>query len=331
MSASKSWSDYWERGSLHSFPAATGTHYSEGILEFWQRISAAIAPDSRILDLATGNGALPYLLLREQLLKVPATIVAVDRASISPPWIGELPAALASSLHFKRGVDIEALPQSDTGYTHVFSQYGIEYANLNKVRQGVQRCLKGPGCFAAIVHSAEGKLAKTASREIADHQLLAKLQLRQTVEDLLPLMAKVKTPSDARELSQNAKAVKIRKQYNTIVHQLVERLNSGEGSDVIVDALNEVKRAIAMAQTQTLAAGRARWRGFVEGGHQALQRIRQLADAAMDQEAVQRFGADMAETLSSQSAPQIEAIYVQQELVGWGVVVTVESQRTTRN
>ena len=58
----QAWSSYWAQGALHSCTGSFDARYSGAIGAFWDAVVAEIPPGSRVLDLATGNGALPLRL-----------------------------------------------------------------------------------------------------------------------------------------------------------------------------------------------------------------------------------------------------------------------------
>src|SRR5690606_38242574 len=57
------WSSYWAAGALHSCIGSLVEDQDGGIGRFWRACFAGLGDGDRVLDLGTGNGALPKLLL----------------------------------------------------------------------------------------------------------------------------------------------------------------------------------------------------------------------------------------------------------------------------
>ena len=57
------WSRYWSRGALHSCTGSFGDAYEGPIADFWRQGFGALAQGARVLDIASGNGPVPKLLL----------------------------------------------------------------------------------------------------------------------------------------------------------------------------------------------------------------------------------------------------------------------------
>src|SRR5690606_41897355 len=96
--------------------------YSGAIGSFWDGIVDAMPADARVLDLATGNGALP-LRLWEAGDRLPGLQVdAVDLAALAPAWYKPVTHA---GITFHSGVAMEKLPLADSsfdGFTSLFRQ-----------------------------------------------------------------------------------------------------------------------------------------------------------------------------------------------------------------
>src|SRR5688572_29452405 len=116
------WSSYWAAGGLHSCVGSFAGNYAGAIGDFWRDRAAALPDGARILDLATGNGALP-LLFRDRRGDA-IEIDAVDLARIAPRWHrpDESP-----RVRFHSGIAMERLPFADAGFDLVASQFGFEY------------------------------------------------------------------------------------------------------------------------------------------------------------------------------------------------------------
>jgi SAM-dependent methyltransferase len=164
------WDQYWHYDRIAScFDGAGDSNYDEGIAGGWRAFFADLAKRACILDLCTGNGAVPLIAAEDGRA---SAIVAVDRAAIDPPAFVSRHAALYAAVDFRGGVDVEALPLPDGGFDAVTSQYGIEYSDLDKSLPEAVRMLAPGGRARFVVHAADGVVARDARAVIADANLL---------------------------------------------------------------------------------------------------------------------------------------------------------------
>ena len=151
------WSQYWSAGGLHSCPGSFAGNYAGAIADFWQTALADLTPGTRVLDLATGNGALPQLLLQRYGDEV--QVDAVDAAQLAPTWFDP---SRHPGVRFHSGVMIEALSFEDASFDCVVSQYGIEYAMRPDACQQALRVLRPQGRLALVMHHTGSVLARGA-------------------------------------------------------------------------------------------------------------------------------------------------------------------------
>src|SRR5690606_27813515 len=96
------WSDYWASGRLHSCATSFQGNYAGAIGGFWRAALSSLPAHSRVLDLATGNGAVPALLW--DLHRGAAQVDAVDLAHVAPAGLAPEHAA-SSRLHPVRVIE----------------------------------------------------------------------------------------------------------------------------------------------------------------------------------------------------------------------------------
>jgi len=97
------WTLYWQANRLHSCLAADADHATT-IDEFWVRFGRQLPAGAQLIDLATGNGAVPLALRRAGLA---LAITAVDRADIDPARFLDAADSVAG-IDFRGGVDLAA-------------------------------------------------------------------------------------------------------------------------------------------------------------------------------------------------------------------------------
>lgn len=146
------WTAVWQFEAAGHRPARTE---QDAVIEpVWHEFSDALADESRLLDLATGNGVVALACARrahqrQQNLE----IHAVDAADIKPPAqaSGQEPQVL-----FQGGVWLEELPFENGSFNAVVSQYGFEYANEEQAVFEISRVLSSGGRLRLVIHAHGG-------------------------------------------------------------------------------------------------------------------------------------------------------------------------------
>ncbi len=152
--------------------AADG-NYDQVIGRHWRDYFARLPADSRILDLATGNGAvLHFALDSAQRHDTGWQMYGVDLASIDP-WSHldrtQLPQL---TLRFLPNINIETLPFAARMFDAVVSQYGVEYADWRRSIPEALRVLRRGGNLNWICHCDTSSVYANTVREISDARYL---------------------------------------------------------------------------------------------------------------------------------------------------------------
>lgn len=143
------------------------------IATWWRDYFAALPAGSRILDIATGNGAvLVHAAEAEALRAVKFELSGVDLADIDPPrYLSALPRALHDAT-FLGGVAAEDLPFDAGRFDCVVSQYGLEYANIERALAEAARVLGPGGCLRWLAHCEDSDVAQQNSDQDRQVDLL---------------------------------------------------------------------------------------------------------------------------------------------------------------
>jgi len=139
---------YWSNNTPQSCIASQKGSDAEAIERVWRDFVAELKYDAKILDLATGNGAVPGAMLRD---RQGYAITAVDRADIAPLKYLEDPGHL-QQVKFIGGIDVGKLPMADQSFDALSSQFGIEYGDLAAIATEVSRVLKPGGRCLFLIH-----------------------------------------------------------------------------------------------------------------------------------------------------------------------------------
>lgn len=305
------WTSYWATGGLHSCIGSFAGNYSGAIGRFWADVFATLAPGQRVLDLATGNGALPLMLV-EHRAQDGLRIDAVDLAELSPAWYRP---EVHAGIHFHPGVAMEALPFEAGRFDLVVSQFGFEYADRGKALQECLRVLDGKGQLALVMHHAGSVLVEVGRAELENQGfLLGESGLFPAARAVIPWFAQARSGVNLRG---NGEAAACRENYNIAMLALARKAAGSRAPDV----LNETRDAVhaLLAQTGTDASTSLQ---ALEGHREQLQQA-QLRTAELIGHALGEAEASAMVARLEQARPEAqvrcEPISQAEGLLGWAL------------
>lgn len=227
----QAWSNYWARGPLHSCIGSFDANYSGAIGRFWDQHIASMAPGDRVLDLATGNGALPLRIWERHGSAPGLRVDAVDLAELAPPWYR---LDTHPGITFHSGVAMEDLPFADDSYDWILSQFGLEYARRPESLDECLRVLAPEGRLAFVMHHAESVLVSVGRGELASFErLLAPDGLLDAACGVCPWIAQARKGGD---LSGNADARRARERYNAAMSGLSASIAESPVPDTLIES-----------------------------------------------------------------------------------------------
>lgn len=282
------WSRHWSTGAAHSCAGSFGATYGGAIAQAWSAVLGHTPPGTRVLDIATGSGALPRLLLQLQPA-LDVSIDAVDLANVAPEWARRLPPQRATRVRFHAGITAESLPFPDACFGLVVSQYGLEYADLDRAVPEMLRVLAPGGRVALVLHHAASRPVTLAAVEMAHIDgLRADDGLLTAARAMLAPMARAATAEGRASLAQDADADVIRARFNAAQSALSARARAApDGADVLGEVQDGVAQLLGVAMQQGQAAAQAAWSALDQGLADARWRLQELRDCALDDEAAQ--------------------------------------------
>lgn len=314
-----SWSRYWAGGALHSCATSFEGNYDDAIGGFWRTVCASLSASERILDVATGNGALPRLLVDTLApsARLPE-IDAVDIADIAPPWLDGLAPEVVQRVRFHPRVAVEALPFADASFDLVISQYGLEYSDLERSVDELLRVMQPAARVALVLHHVDSLPVRLGRAEVLEIDwLLQPGGLLQRAKRLVPFMARLATPAGAASVQRDPDAAKVRSQYNEAMRELQQRAGSTEASDVLFETQAAVGELMQRVPSAGAAAAQAQLDGVREGLRLARLRQAELVAHALDATAVKQLGLRLAGHDSLRC--DIGELRVRDLLFGWSL------------
>jgi len=156
----RGWADYWKADCAASCEPENPATAAE-IARLWQGWLSGFPDGVRILDIATGNGiVLAYAAGAARARGRRFALTGVDLADIDPPrYLRSLDPALRAA-SFRGGVAAEALPFPDSSFDVVVSQYGLEYADLERALAEAARVLVPGGALVWLAHADGSEIVR---------------------------------------------------------------------------------------------------------------------------------------------------------------------------
>ena len=312
------WSQYWKAGALHSLAGSFQGNYSGAIRAFWEQVFAPLNADARVLDIGTGNGALPALLCEVRGDTLPQ-VEAIDLAAPDPAWLDSAPPAWRARIRFHAGMAVEDTGFEEARFNLVVSQYGLEYSDLARALPEVARITAPGGRLALVLHHAGSRLAEVARAETRMIDWLrAPGGLMERAAALYPYM-ELAARGERERLVNDPHAGHVRAGFNEAMQALGDVAGLERFPDALFDAREQIAARIDAIMRGRIDAGQA------AGAHQdhglALEAARlrslELCEHALDGTAVERLLADLARAGFADA--DAAALHHQEHLVGWSL------------
>lgn len=150
--ASHGWDTYW-KGTRDADSYASGGARHPAITAYWNDVLPGLLtraePPPRILDIATGSGAVVESLYRNAG-DVPIDVTCVDISSSAIDSVQQRYPDVTAVV-----ADARSVPLPDANYDLVVSQFGVEYAGPEALDEAA-RLLAAGGSLALLMHSRPG-------------------------------------------------------------------------------------------------------------------------------------------------------------------------------
>ncbi len=296
----QAWTRYWQSGALHSCVGSYDGNYGGAIAAFWHARFVEVTASMRVLDLCTGNGPLPALLLAQFDGRPAPRVDAVDFAEPRPAWEN------AARIAFHAHTSIEALPFEDGAFDRVYSQFGFEYADTERALSEARRVLAPGGELAFVCHHAGSWLAEVAAEDVSHLDWLA-------AHDAPAVVATVA----AAAAHGGVRAAMADPAFDTLMRALAARARAARIPDALHDAGNTIGGMVELAASRGEVAARDavdQWRTATED-----MRLRssELIEHALDNDAIDTLAAALRDEGRACDVGELrEGDY----LVGWTLV-----------
>lgn len=259
--AREAWRRLWATGVTDTFgdtpqPGA-GPAARPPLAEHWLGwLARHVTPGARVLDLGTGNGALPRWLLQACPAQ-PLHCDGVDVVPVQPAWLATLPAEQQARLRFHAGVSAARLPFESASYDLVLSQYGIEYAGWPQALPEALRMLAPGGRLALALHHAASRPARLAHEEIRHAHWLMQSGWLDAASQMAQALSLLGSESGRQALAREPRWAAVRQQFDRWQQDLRERGDDSVCPDLLYDAQHWCTQAFRVSAEQGAGAGQA--------------------------------------------------------------------------
>jgi SAM-dependent methyltransferase len=312
------WSRYWSHGAAHSCGGSYGNRYEGALAQFWRAAFGGLKDGARVLDICTGNGPLPQLLL-DMHKGSSISCDAIDLAVLAPEWYGKLPEAQRAQVRFHGQQAAEQLPFSDHSFDMVVSQYGLEYTDLAGSVPELLRVLAKDGKVRLIAHHVDARPVRLAVTELAHLGWLQQPQgLLEVAAAMIEPMARAGTAEGRASLAGDQRANALRDQFNDLQSGLSALADASDCPDVLI----ETRHAIAAVFEGAMREGRAHGEQLLADLRQqqsdSALRLQELCDYALDDKAA----GQLCKTLTGDDGKVVlDPVSDQGVLMGWCISV----------
>ena len=288
------WSRYWKQDVLHSLPGSFDGNYAGEIGRFWRRQFAPLDASHRVLDIATGNGAIPQLVCQACSSDMPR-VDAIDLAEVMPDWVASQPLQCRAALHFHAGASAEALPFADASFELATSQYGIEYCDAARAAAELVRVLKPGGRVALLLHHRGSRLAEVAREELRLADWLLRDQgFLDRLDAIVPWIAQAGSPEGREQLRADAAANRARDDFNHAMQALSGEAAASPFPDLLEEARAFSAQALGALRGAPPAQVLSHCRDYREALRDARLRYAELCECAMDDDMMEAFAGRLA-------------------------------------
>lgn len=315
------WNDYWKEGYLTSFGSSFTGNYQGVYARYWASILESIDTKSEVLDLATGNAAIP--LLGRQISSdnqlglrfVGTDLAQVDRALIAKQ-LNASEQDFPEDFTIISGVDSANLPFEENRFSCVTSQYGFEYGDINETLKQISRVSKSSALISLVIHHSDSVILQRNNQTLEClHQLTKPDGLLSLLSDLVKAMGELSNKFDLALLKGNKKTDKARNKFNQAVSTLESEFQVGFLDTNVAELITGLFKQYmfnSRAQKYQLISQ------FKLSAKSHMERLQDLKDAAFDVSQIQQLISD-AQLTKLTLVDKDELIDQEKGLLGWTI------------
>ncbi len=318
----RAWDQYWAEDTLHSCAGSFQGNYDGAIAAFWRPVFGQFPEKASVLDLGTGNGPLPQLMLQTLEADRLGEVHGVDLSTPQPRWLDELPSAVKQRVQFHPKVRIEQLPFDDARFDAIVSQFGFEYADRAPATRELLRVAAPTATIAMICHHHASRLVEVADHEVRHLAwLLDETEIFPSAVAMLPYVAMSATPAGRERLQRDPEANVARTRFNLAMNELAEKAHAADIPDALQDMLAYFPHLMQWTIAYGEQAGREMLLATQDNMRNAALRSQELREFALDDSEMTELRSTLEQAGFVTKADLIkEGDY----LMGWGLLARRE-------
>lgn len=314
------WTRLWRTGVLHSCATGISGNYDDEVARFWQLRFASLRDGATLVDVGTGNGAIPLLAHSTAGRRGEHWQVhGVDLADIDPPGVAGEAADQYGDIRFHPNTSMTELPFADGSVDLVCSQFAFEYAPRERAAREILRVIGKDGRAAMVLHSDDSVIHRVSrSQAEACTWLLRESRIFDTARSLLQYLAGAKDAEMRSRLQLDPQAESARAAFNEAAALLMERIEHAPDARVLQTLAQELGRMLQhpwnSPDDADIAAGSLR--AWAQDEH---ARLELMLEAALDPTALQ----DVARLFGETGLPVRtgKLLYRNAMPMGWTLVI----------
>jgi SAM-dependent methyltransferase len=283
----------------------------------WEDLLGDLAREARVLDIATGNGAIALIAAevsghRELALQIDAC----DAAAIDPGHSLKAPPSALADIRFHARAPTEHLPFGDACFDAVTGQFALEYSDAQSSLTELARVLKPGARGRFVIHHADSVIVRTAAEEVR----LAKLVVDgsgvfDAARALIRYIAPAVTRDQQAALGRDPQAERRRHAFNASAARVAEAVERARHPEIGQFALGHISDAYRRRRERGLEGTLEVLDRAETEVRASLQRLRDLRGAALDEPGIERLCRMARQSGLTDAA--LDTVHHQGELVGW--------------
>lgn len=310
------WEVFYRQGSIATGPSQADGNYDLEILQTWNDFFENCPTNARILDIATGNGAVAIIASEVgRKLDKNFEIHACDLAQINP--IRDVPNSgdRMSDIKFHPGMSVEKLTFPDNHFDAVSGQYALEYTDIAQSFNQLKRTMKPAGKAQFIIHHTDSVLVRKTMILLDEAAFI--LQHTKIFRRLKHLVsAQLATPKFAESAGQ---------QLRTAIQDLKQALpdvQANGGGNIIrgtLDTVHQILKRRSENETDFIALDRDIANADAELRYW-VRRQKDLLSSAKDSQGMQEI-----ESMAKEAGFEIKnrdlQFHAESNIVGWKMAI----------
>lgn len=224
------WDSFWVKENKTTFGDYYSNTYDDIVLKTWTETLHKLSGEINILDLATGNGALPELFTQViDNKKQKLTIVGVDSARINDK---------SEKYYLLENIYLEDLPFQNSSFDLISSQFGIEYSDIKRSIREIYRVIKSNGRISLFIHCTNSNIFYINTEILKVLKVVSDTPLFDTLPKLVSHLDCVKEPSQLIQAQKDPIIEQLRKLVEHSLNILEVESLEGLNNSGILDYIN---------------------------------------------------------------------------------------------